>query len=114
MQIRWKKHDGSLEVGLKGELDAENVGELNRFFIEGDGKEETKIILDLSDLEYVDSSGLGAFVKLMKESRAEGGDVRLVNPTCEVKKVLELTRLIRVFDVRETVEEAIEQFCSVG
>ncbi|MFH1279610.1 MAG: STAS domain-containing protein [Candidatus Eisenbacteria bacterium] len=113
MQIRWKKHEDTLEVGLKGELDADNVEELNRFFKDGDGTGETRIVLDLSELDYVDSSGLGSFVRLMKESRARGGDVRLVGPTNEVKKVLELTRLNRVFDVRETVVEAIERFCPV-
>lgn len=113
MQIRCKKHEDTLEVGLKGELDADNVEELNRFFLEGEGAGEFRIVLDLSELDYVDSSGLGSFVRLMKEARGKGGDVRLVGPTNEVKKVLELTRLNRVFDVRETVGEAIERFCSV-
>lgn len=113
MRIHCKKHEGTIEVGLKGELDADNVSDLMRFFQEGEGRGETRIVLDLSDLEYIDSSGLGSFVRLMKESRASGGDVRLVNPTNEVRKVLELTRLNRVFDVRETVNEAIERFCSV-
>lgn len=114
MHVHWKKHDEALEVGLKGELDADNVEELNRFFQEGEGAGASRIVLDLSELAYVDSSGLGAFVRLMKEARGRGGDVRLVGPTNEVKKVLELTRLSRVFDVRETVSEAIERFCSVG
>jgi len=113
MHLRWEKHDDVLEVGLKGELDAENVEDLNLFFREGEGKGEARIVLDLSDLEYVDSSGLGAFVRLMKEARAQGGDVRLVDPTEGVRKVLELTRLNRVFDVKGSVAEAIDEFCTV-
>jgi len=114
MQIRWKKHDQGIEVGLKGELDAENVEEFYRFFHGGEGEGATRIVLELTGLEYVDSSGLGTFVRLMKEARAAGGDVRLVGPTDEVKKVLELTRLSRVFDIRASIAEATEKFCTAS
>ncbi len=112
MQIQWKRHDGVLEVSVRGELDAENVEDVLAFFQEREGKDEKRIVLDLSELEYVDSSGLGVFVRIMKVRRNSGGDVRIAAPTAEVRKVLELTRLNRVFEIFPSVEEATEKFCT--
>jgi len=113
MQIGCEKRDDVLVVVLRGEVDAENVTDLLAFFERGECREEKRIVLDLTGLRYVDSSGLGAFVKLMKAARRSGGDVRLAGPTREVLKVLELTRLNRVFDVCPDREEALAHFCGV-
>jgi len=113
MQIGCEKRDEVLVVALRGEVDAENVGDLLAFFDRGECRDEKRIVLDLTGLRYVDSSGLGAFVKLMKEARRSGGDVRLAGPTREVRKVLELTRLNRVFDVCPGRDEALAHFCGV-
>ncbi len=114
MKIHCSEHESVIVARLEGELDAENVAVLSEFFETGPGSDYVQFVFDLSGLEYIDSSGLGAFVKRMKEARKKGGDVKFVAPSEDVRKVLELTRLDRVFDIRESSEEARENFCTVS
>ncbi|MBM3320682.1 MAG: STAS domain-containing protein [Candidatus Eisenbacteria bacterium] len=114
MRIGSEKRAGILVVRLSGALDADAVEDLNAFFRRGDGAGESRVVLDLSELEFVDSSGLGVFVRIMKEARARGGDVRLAGAANEVRKVLELTRLNRVFDCAEDADRAVRSFAGSG
>lgn len=65
------------------------------------------IVLDMSDLEFICSAGLGAIIAGYLRSRHYGGDVRLVNPQHAVKKVLETTRLTKLFSIFPTVDSAL-------
>ncbi|WP_203135754.1 STAS domain-containing protein [Microbacterium sp. JZ31] len=65
------------------------------------------IVLDLSQTDFVDSSGLGAIVACLKTARQAGGDLRLAAPSEQVTMVLRLTNLDRVIRPRVTVEEAL-------
>ncbi len=58
--------------------------------------------IDLSQIGFLDSSGLGALLSLHKTLRARQGAVRLINPTQQVLQILELTRLHRVFEIVKT------------
>jgi len=55
--------------------------------------------LDLSSLTFLDSSGLGTLISLHKTLRSRNGTVRLLKPTPNVRQILELTRLHRVFEI---------------
>jgi anti-sigma B factor antagonist len=67
----------------------------------------SKIVVDLSGTEFIDSSGLGALVSCLKRVRQAGGDLRLAAPTEQVRMVLDLTNLSRVLRPSETVEAAV-------
>jgi anti-sigma B factor antagonist len=58
-----------------------------------------KVVLDLADTEFVDSTGLGAFIALHKSTLVAGGELRLRALRPNVKAVLELTRLLRVLRI---------------
>ncbi len=62
-------------------------------------KGHRNIEVDLSQTSAVDSCGLGALVALHKTAAAQGGVLRLVNPTPPVQQILELTRMHRIFEV---------------
>lgn len=64
-------------------------------------------VLELSNVEFIDSSGLGALMRLMQGARAKGGDVKLCGVTPKTRKVLEMTHLLQQFEVYEAIEEAI-------
>lgn len=57
------------------------------------------IEIDLSDIHFIDSSGLGALIGLHKTTRVRNGGVRLLNPTPQVEQILRLTRTNRLFEV---------------
>jgi anti-sigma B factor antagonist len=66
-----------------------------------------RIIIDLADVDFMDSSGLGALVSVLKSARQAGGDLRISSPSDQVRMVLTLTNLDRVLALYDTVEEAL-------
>jgi len=60
---------------------------------------QNNIDIDLSQVEFVDSAGLGSLVALRKTACERNGKVRLINPSPHVQQILELTRLHRVFEI---------------
>ncbi len=71
-----------------------------------------KIVVDLSDCEFIDSTFLGALVVSLKKITGLGGDLRLVGFQPAVHSMFELTRMYRVFEAFKTKEEAILSFGS--
>ncbi|SRR5579871_182938 len=67
----------------------------------------TDVVLQLDQTEFIDSSGLGALVRLMREGRSKGGDLKLALVPAPLKKTLELTHLLQQFEVYDAIEEAI-------
>jgi len=65
------------------------------------------VVLQLDQVEFVDSSGLGAIVRLMQAARAKGGDLKLSGLPPKIRKTLEMTSLISQFETYDSVEEAI-------
>lgn len=69
-----------------------------------------KIIVDLSDCEFIDSTFLGALVVSLKKATSLGGDLKLVGFQPAVHSMFELTRMYRVFEAFPNREEAIDSF----
>lgn len=101
MQIRTEVADGFTVVYPEGALDigaAPIVRErLNTLVQEG----KTRLVIDLSAVEAVDSTGLGAMISGLKAARKNGGDLQIVNPNASVTKLLELTSLDYVLKTYE-------------
>jgi anti-sigma B factor antagonist len=73
-------------------------------------KGRTKILLSLADVEYIDSSGLGALVSAYTSVQKEGGELKLVYLTKKVHDLLQMTKLYTVFDVKEDEAAGIASF----
>lgn len=91
-------------------LDAHNSEELkleiNRLFDSG-----TKdLLVDLKEVRFIDSSGLGVLVSGFKNAATHQGSIKLCSLQTQVKSMFELTRLHRVFDIYQTVDEALESY----
>jgi len=65
------------------------------------------VVLQLDQVEFVDSSGLGAIVRLMQAARSKGGDLKLSGVPPRMRKTLEMTGLLSQFETYDSVEEAI-------
>jgi anti-sigma B factor antagonist len=105
MDLRTGECDGPAVVGLRGELDVADAAgvaaTLAAVAVHG-----RAIIVDLAGLEFIDSSGLAALVLARKQARQAGGDLLLAAPQDQVLRVLAVTRLIEVFSVHASVEQA--------
>ena len=99
----------SLAWGEPTVMDAACADELRASFTELERK-ASRIVLDMSQVSFIDSSIIGALVGLMRRVRAAGGDVKLAGVTPEVEMIFEVTRLHRVFRILPSVDAAIEDF----
>ena len=97
---------GAGVLTLKGRLNMASAPALREAAsaLVDDGR--SRVAVDLREVSFLDSSGLGALIGAMKGARAAGGDLRLVGPTEQVQMVLKLTNLDRVLVTADSVEGA--------
>jgi anti-sigma B factor antagonist len=74
------------------------------------GKGQKKILLNLGDVSYIDSSGIGELVSAFTSVRNQGGELKLLNLTKKVHDLLQITKLYTVFDVKDDEAAAIGAF----
>ncbi|HET8888034.1 MAG TPA: STAS domain-containing protein [Candidatus Angelobacter sp.] len=74
------------------------------------GKGQKKILLNLGDVTYIDSSGIGELVSAFTAVRREGGELKLLNLTKKVHDLLQITKLYTVFDIKDDEATAIKAF----
>src|SRR5437899_1062941 len=74
------------------------------------GKGDKKILLNLGDVTYIDSSGIGELVSAFTAVRKEGGELKLLNLTKKVHDLLQITKLYTVFDVKDDETAAISSY----
>ena len=91
-------------------LDAHNSDELkvemNRLFESG----TKNLLVDLKEVRFIDSSGLGVLVSGYKNASMHQGSIKLCSLQTQVKSMFELTRLKRVFDIYQTIDEALDSY----
>jgi anti-sigma B factor antagonist len=71
---------------------------------------QKRILLNLADVNYIDSAGLGALISSYTTTRRDGGNLKLVNLTKRIQDLLAITKLITVFDTFEDEKQAVESF----
>jgi anti-sigma B factor antagonist len=69
-----------------------------------------KILFNLADVNYIDSSGLGSLVSAFTSVRKQGGELKLLNLTNKVHDVLQITKLYTVFDIMNDEEVGVKSF----
>ncbi len=74
------------------------------------GKGNKKILLNLGDVSYIDSSGIGELVSAFTSVQRQGGDLKLLNLTKKVHDLLQITKLYTVFDVKDDEAAAVGAF----
>ncbi len=71
---------------------------------------KTKLLLNLADVPYVDSAGLGEIVRCYTTVSRKGGKLKLINLTKKIQDLLSITKLLTVFEVFEAEDEAVRSF----
>lgn len=74
------------------------------------GQGNKKILLNLGDVTYIDSSGIGELVSAFTTVRNQGGELKLLNLTKKVHDLLQITKLYTVFDIKDDETAAIKSF----
>ena len=90
----------TIRVEIKGQLDSMTAPDLRPSFEALAADRPKKVILDLSGLRLIDSSGVGAIVSLFKQVRAAGGKLEIIGVQGQPHSIFRVLRLDRVFDIQ--------------
>ncbi|MCE2514278.1 MAG: STAS domain-containing protein [Acidobacteria bacterium] len=94
---------GKLTIGDGDELLKDKINSLVQ-------QGHTKLILNLADVPYIDSGGLGQVVRTFTTVKQHNGSLKLMNVTKRIEDLLAITKLLTVFDVFETEQDALQSF----
>lgn len=101
MEIKDKQVEGVTVLSLNGSIDAITAPEITEFIQAQIAKGNTKLVADLSGVDYTSSAGLRVLLGAIKDTRAQSGDLRLAGVQPDVQKVLNLsgfTNILKIFD----------------
>jgi anti-sigma B factor antagonist len=110
-KLHTRQVDGVTVVDVAGTITlGDGSSQLRNTLQELTEKGDKKILLNLSDVTYIDSSGIGELVAGFTSLSNRGGEVKLLGLTKRVKDLLQITKLYTVFDVHEEEAHAIKSF----
>ncbi len=112
MQIEVSDTNGSTVIRPAGaRIDLQVAGEFRATLLQLVEAGHSRLVVDMSEVHFVDSSGLGALVSALKTLKRKGeGDIRLANVQPSVIALLEIIRLHRVFSSYPSIEQAVLSF----
>ena len=110
LEIKAERQPQAVVISVAGSIDALTAGEMGRFFSEQLGSGEARIVADLSQVDFMSSAGLRAFLGALKESRQKGGDLHIAAPQPGVEKILKMSGFTSILKVYPSVQEAAAGF----
>lgn len=111
METKIRHVEGVTVLDLGGKITlGEESGKLRSAVQQALSAGSKKILLNLSEVSYIDSAGLGELVSAFTTVKNAGGELKLLNLTKRVKDLLVITKLLTVFDVKDSEKDAIASF----
>lgn len=107
VSIEVKEKDNTFYVSLAGEIDAYTAPKVREELMKPAEDKGVKMIIDLSNVNYMDSTGLGIFVGLFKQLRANDGDLTLTGMSERLQRLFDITGLADVMDINTEVEGGV-------
>jgi anti-sigma B factor antagonist len=95
---------------LTGRLDAASVNTIKENVNSLIGKKIKSIVIDMDEVDFIDSSGLGSLVSCLRVVNKEDGDIRLCSLQDQIRTLIELTRLHRVFQIFDDSDAAVKSY----
>jgi len=99
--------DGCTVLALTGEIDEASATQLRQELEAAIDQQRDKVVVDLSEVVFMDCSGIGELVQALRRTGWEPGSICLTGPTEPVRRVLELTRVGTVCPIFESLEQAV-------
>lgn len=111
IDLSTRQSDGITIVDLKGRITlGEGSVTVREMVHDLLSKGQRRILLNLGDVNYIDSSGLGELVSAFTAVKKQGGELKLLNLTMKVRNLLQITKLYTVFDVKDDEALALKSF----
>ncbi|MDR1249903.1 MAG: STAS domain-containing protein [Treponema sp.] len=109
MELRIRKNQETYIIDIQGELDLYNSYKLKELLGKMLEKKIERFIINLDEVEYIDSSGIGALIYVSSTLKKLDHKLAITNIRGAVKRVIEMTKLMGFFPVTETLDEAIKK-----
>jgi anti-sigma B factor antagonist len=111
LQIEEKDTNGVTVLTLAGRVTlGEESNQLRTHFKDVLARGKNRLIVDLAEVDYIDSAGLGTLVAGYTTASSQGANVKLANLTKKFREQLNITKLVTVFDVFDSIEDAVKSF----
>ncbi len=110
MELQFTVQETVGVVAVNGSLDASTAAELNEYVSTQISAGHSQLVLDLSQVEFLSSAGLRAILVSLKESRREGGDLRLAAAQPGTEKVLKISGFLSIIKSYPSVADALASF----
>ncbi|HOK09529.1 MAG TPA: STAS domain-containing protein [Candidatus Hydrogenedens sp.] len=105
IEVKSVEQNGNYKIQVSGQVDLYTSPNLRKAIMEAVDKSNTSIIIQLSTVEYMDSSGVATLVEGLRSAMKQKKSFKLSTPSPAVRKVLNLARLESVFTIIESNEE---------
>ncbi|MBM4045852.1 MAG: STAS domain-containing protein [Planctomycetes bacterium] len=109
MQVECRDSGDATVVMARGSIGEMEADLLFKKFAEAFARNRHKIILDLTDVDLITSTGIGVIMTVYKTTRSHGGYIRIVNPQPLIRDVFVTTKLVKIIPICATLEEAQQQ-----
>lgn len=104
-----KPREGVAVIALSGEVDVYTSPRVKQEVVDCLNAGCTKLIADLSGVEYLDSTGLGVLIGALKRARERDGDLKLICDNVRILRIFEITGLTKIFDMVRSEAEALDK-----
>lgn len=111
MRIHVEKRNGISIFRIVGDIDMDTSPDIKKTFSRlMANKSKSKIVINLKEVAYIDSSGLATLIEILKILRASESRLKLTNLSDKVKGLFEITKLDKLFDISAEEENALNSF----
>jgi anti-sigma B factor antagonist len=110
LEVSSKERNGVAVVHLKGYLDAHTAPDFEKVLRDLIDSDRIRLVVNLSDLNYIASAGVGVFMGFIEELRGRGGDIKLAEPTEKVYRVFDLLGFHLLYDICKKEDEAVQKY----
>lgn len=110
MAVRVETKNNLTVCYVDGEININSSPDIKKAFDKLISKKTPKIVINLSQVTYVDSSGLATLVEILKNMRSYGGRLRLTNLCPKIRSLFEITKLEKLFEILAEESEAVSTF----
>jgi len=101
--------DGIAVIKLAGEVDVYTSPRVKQEIVNLLNSDTTRMVVDLTEVEYLDSTGLGVLIGGLKRARERDGDLKLICDNVRILRIFEITGLTKIFDIYRSESEALEK-----
>lgn len=108
IKIEVNELDLLFEVKVQGEIDVYTAPKLREIVSPLSEKEKANIVIDLSGVSYMDSTGLGVIVGVFKSIRSHDGELKLVGLSERLKRLFEITGLADIININSQIEGGVQ------